>query len=166
MAHAPTSVVVGAGVVEGRQKGPSVGTFVPVSPGPPLVGYFVATTSKSRPPINSSGSFCVSVLGHDQAELSSRFAVDEADKSDGVQWRPAPSGNPVPVEAVAFVDCGIERVVESGYHVLVLGGVPDMGVETGQVPLLHHRRGERRAGRAGGGHGRLDGSGAVHHNHW
>jgi 3-hydroxy-9,10-secoandrosta-1,3,5(10)-triene-9,17-dione monooxygenase reductase component len=79
------------------------------------------------------------VLGHDQAELSSLFAVSEADKFDGVQWRPAPSGNPVLVGAVAFVDCDIERVVETGDHVFVLGRVLDMGVETGQTPLLHHR---------------------------
>jgi len=139
MAHVPTSVAVVAGVVDGRPKGLSVGTFVPVSLEPPLVGFFVAKTSKSWPPINSSGSFCVSVLGHDQAALSSRFSLSEIDKFEGVRWRPAPSGNPVLVGAVAFVDCDIERVVETGDHVLVLGRVREMGVETGQTPLLHHR---------------------------
>ncbi len=143
MAHVPTSVAVVAGVVEGGPKGLSVGTFVPVSLEPPLVGFFVAVTSKSWPLIASSGSFCVSVLGHDQAELSSRFAVSDADKFEGVEWRPAPSGNPVLVGAVAFVDCEVERVVETGDHVLVLGRVLDMGVETGQIPLLHHRSGYR-----------------------
>jgi flavin reductase (DIM6/NTAB) family NADH-FMN oxidoreductase RutF len=44
---------------------------------------------------------------------------------------------------VAFVDCEVERVVETGDHVLVLGRVLDMGVETGQIPLLHHRSGYR-----------------------
>ncbi len=51
MAHVPTSVAVVAGVVAGRPKGLSVGTFVPVSLDPPLVGFFVASTSKSWPPI-------------------------------------------------------------------------------------------------------------------
>jgi len=139
MAHVPTSVAVVAGVVEGRPKGLSVGTFVPVSLEPPLVGFFVAVTSKSWPMIESSGSFCVSVLGHDQAELSSRFALSETEKFQGVEWRPAPSGNPLLVGAVAFVDCDIDRVVETGDHMLVLGRVLDMGVETGQIPLLHHR---------------------------
>ena len=123
--------------------GLSVGTFVPVSLEPPLVGFFVAVTSKSWPLIESSGSFCVSVLGHDQAELSSRFALSETEKFQGVEWRPAPSANPLLVGAVAFVDCDIERVVETGDHVLVLGRVLDMGVETGQIPLLHHRSGYR-----------------------
>jgi flavin reductase (DIM6/NTAB) family NADH-FMN oxidoreductase RutF len=141
MAHVPTSVAVIAGVVEGRPKGLSVGTFLPVSLEPALVGFFVAATSKSWPPIERTGSFCVSVLGHDQAELSSRFALSEPDKFEGVLWRPAPSGNPVLVGAVAFVDCGVERTVETGDHRLVLGRVLDMGVETGQTPLLHHRSG-------------------------
>jgi flavin reductase (DIM6/NTAB) family NADH-FMN oxidoreductase RutF len=143
MAHVPTSVAVVAGVVEGRPMGLSVGTFVPVSLEPPLVGFFVAVTSKSWPLIESSGSFCVSVLGHDQAELSSRFALSETEKFQGVEWRPAPSANPLLVGAVAFVDCDIERVIETGDHVLVLGRVLDMGVETGQIPLLHHRSGYR-----------------------
>jgi flavin reductase (DIM6/NTAB) family NADH-FMN oxidoreductase RutF len=143
MAHVPTSVAVVAGVVGGRPKGLSVGTFVPVSLEPPLVGFFVSTASKSWPPINSTGSFCVSVLGRDQAEISSRFAVSEADKFEGVQWHPAPSGNPVLVGAVAFVDCEIERVLETGDHMLVLGRVREMGVETGQTPLVHHRSGYR-----------------------
>lgn len=144
MAHVPTSVTVVAGVVDGLPKGLSVGTFVPVSLDPPLVGFFVATSSKSWPPIKESGSFCVSVLGHDQAAISSRFAVSEADKFVGVEWRPSPAGNPVLVGAVAFVDCDIERVVETGDHLLVLGRVLEMGVETGQTPLLHHRSGYRR----------------------
>lgn len=139
MAHVPTSVAVVAGVVDGRPKGLSVGTFVPVSLNPALIGFFVANTSKSWPPIASTGSFAVSVLGHDQADLSSRFAVSDADKFAGVKWRPAPSGNPVLVGAVAFVDCEIDRVVETGDHILVLGRVLDLGVEEGQIPLLHHR---------------------------
>jgi flavin reductase (DIM6/NTAB) family NADH-FMN oxidoreductase RutF len=139
MAHVPTSVAVVAGVVDGRPKGLSVGTFVPVSLDPPLVGFFVAKTSKSWPPINASGSFCVSVLGHDQAGISSRFAVSQADKFDGVEWHLSPSGNPVLVGAVALVDCELERVVETGDHLLVLGRVTEMGVETGRTPLLHHR---------------------------
>ena len=108
------------------------------------MGFFVATTSKSWPPINDSGSFCVSVLGHDQAEISSRFAVSEADKFEGVQWRPAPSGNPVLVGAVAWVDCEIERVVVTGDHMLVLGALLEMGVGTLRSPLLHHRSGYRQ----------------------
>ena len=118
MAHVPTSVAVVAAVVEGRPEGLSVGTFVRASLEPPLVGFFVAKTSKSWPAIASTGSFCVSVLGHDQSALSRRFAVSELDKFEGVSWRPAPSGNPVLSGAVAYVECDVDRVVETGDHLL------------------------------------------------
>ena len=140
MAHVPTSVAVVAAVVEGRPEGLSVGTFVRASLEPPLVGFFVAKTSKSWPAIASTGSFCVSVLGHDQSALSRRFAVSELDKFEGVSWHPAPSGNPVLSGAVAYVECDVDRVVETGDHLLVLGRVRDMGVESDKAPLLRHRR--------------------------
>jgi 3-hydroxy-9,10-secoandrosta-1,3,5(10)-triene-9,17-dione monooxygenase reductase component len=141
MAHVPTSVAVVAAVADTRPRGLSVGTLVPVSLSPPLIGFFIATTSKTWPEIERSGSFCVSVLGEDQARISSRFALSEIDKFEGVSWTPAPSGNPVLVGAVAWVDCDLERVVATGDHMLVLGAVKDMGVGTGQTPLVHHRSG-------------------------
>ena len=139
MAHVATSVAVVAGIVDGQPKGLSVGTFVPVSLEPPLVGFFVARTSKSWPAIERVGAFCVSILGHDQAELSARFAISESDKFEGVRWRPAASGHPIVLGAVVWADCAVEKVVETGDHVFVLGTVADLGVEVDQPPLLHHR---------------------------
>lgn len=154
MAHVPTSVAVVAGMVEGAPRGLSVGTFLPVSLEPPLVGFFVARSSRSWPPIGRSGSFSVSVLGDQQAALSSRFAVSDIDKFEGVEWRPGPSGNPHLAGSVVWVDCSVETVVPAGDHLLVLGRVRDMGVGTGGTPLLHHRssygRPADRADRADG----------------
>lgn len=144
MAHVPTAVAIVAGIVDNRPKGLSVGTFVPVSLEPPLVGFFVATTSKSWPPIHGAGAFAVSILGHDQQTVSSQFAVSDSDKFAGVDWRAAPSGHPIVAGSVAWVDCEIERIVEAGDHLLVLGRVLDMGVEAGQAPLLHHRSSYRK----------------------
>ncbi len=144
MAHVPTSVAVVAGLVDGEPKGLSVGTFVPVSLDPPLIGFFVARTSKSWPVINDGGAFCVSVLGDDQEEVSARFAVSGPDKFAGVEWHRSPSGHPVVAGSVAWVDCEIDRLVDAGDHVLVLGRVLDMGVERGQQPLLHHRSSYRK----------------------
>lgn len=144
MAHVPTAVAIVAGLVDDQPKGLSVGTFVPVSLEPPLVGFFVATTSKSWPPIHDVGAFCVSILGDDQHEVSARFAISDSDKFAGVPWRPSPSGHPIVTGSVAWVDCEIERVHETGDHLFVLARVLDMGVEAGQTPLVHHRSGYRR----------------------
>jgi 3-hydroxy-9,10-secoandrosta-1,3,5(10)-triene-9,17-dione monooxygenase reductase component len=151
MAHVPSSVTVVAGVVDGRPKGLSVGTFVAVSLDPPLVGFFVARTSKSWPPIADGGAFTVSVLGFDQSDVSAQFAISDTDKFRDIEWRPSPSGHPIVEGAVVWVDCTVEEVLETGDHVLVLGRVLDMRVESGAVPLLHHRSSYRRV--ADGEHG-------------
>jgi len=145
LGHVPTSVAIVAGVVGGVPRGLSVGTFVPVSLSPPLVGFFVDRGSTSWPPISHVGAFVVSVLSADQAELSRRFAVSQSDKFAGVAWHGAPSGHPVIEGAVAWVDCELASEIDAGDHVFVLCAVLGLGVETGGTPLLHHRGGYRRA---------------------
>jgi 3-hydroxy-9,10-secoandrosta-1,3,5(10)-triene-9,17-dione monooxygenase reductase component len=144
--HVPTSVTVVAAATGEGPRGLSVGSFVPVSLEPPLVGFFVARTSTSWPLIEAVGGFCVSVLGEGQADVSSRFAVPGPDKFEGISWHEAPSGHPVIDEAVAWVDCSLEALHPAGDHVLVLGAVSDLGVLSGTTPLLHHGGGYRRAG--------------------
>jgi 3-hydroxy-9,10-secoandrosta-1,3,5(10)-triene-9,17-dione monooxygenase reductase component len=145
--HVPTSVTVVAGLVDGEPTGLSVGSFVPVSLEPPLVGFFVATTSTSWPRIEPTGRYCVNVLSEAQADVSSRFARSSlvADKFDGVRWRPSPSGMPILKGAVAWVDCTLHELHGAGDHLLVLGRVEALGVETGATPLLHHGGSYRRA---------------------
>jgi 3-hydroxy-9,10-secoandrosta-1,3,5(10)-triene-9,17-dione monooxygenase reductase component len=145
LGHVPTSVAVVAGLVDGSPRGLSVGTFVPVSLVPPLVGFFVDRRSTSWPPISQVGAFTVSVLASDQAELSRRFAMIGVDKFDGVPWHPAPSGHPVIEGSIAWVDCELGSETDAGDHTFVLGAVLDLGVETGGTPLLHHRGDYRRA---------------------
>jgi flavin reductase (DIM6/NTAB) family NADH-FMN oxidoreductase RutF len=145
LGHVPTSVAIVAGLVDGVPRGLSVGTFVPVSLQPALVGFFVDRSSTSWPPISGVRAFVVSVLSADQAELSRRFAVSKTDKFSGVAWHEAPSGHPVIEGSVAWVDCELGSEIEAGDHVFVLAKVLDLGVETGSTPLLHHRGGYRRA---------------------
>lgn len=144
LGQVPSSVTVVAALAGGQPRGLSIGTFAPVSLTPPLVGFFVAGTSSSWPPISATGSFAVSVLGNDQAAISSRFAVPGPGKFTGVSWHPAPSGHPVITGAVAWVDCEVTEQHVAGDHVLVLARVIDLGVEAGQDPLIHHRGGYRR----------------------
>lgn len=145
LGHVPTSVAIVAGVVANTARGLSVGTFVPVSLSPPLVGFFVDRASTSWPAIARQGKFVVSVLGAGQAELSRRFAVSQTDKFAGVAWHESPSGHPVIEGSVAWVDCELESETQAGDHVFVLAQVLDLGVETGGTPLLHHRGGYRKA---------------------
>lgn len=127
LGHLPTGVTVVTGVdASGEPHGITIGSFVSVSLDPPLVGFLPTATSKSWQAIASSGSFCVNVLGSDQADLCWRFAKEPAEgesRFDGIASTPAGSGSPILPGVVAWIDCAIERVVEAGDHVFVVGAV-------------------------------------------
>ena len=77
LGHVPTSVVVVTGITpSGDPSGLTIGSFTSVSLDPPLVGFLPGFNSKSWPEIAASGSFCVNILGADQADICWRFAKE------------------------------------------------------------------------------------------
>jgi 3-hydroxy-9,10-secoandrosta-1,3,5(10)-triene-9,17-dione monooxygenase reductase component len=145
LGHVPSSVAVVAALADGVPRGLSVGTLVPVSIDPPLIGFFIGRSSTSWPYISAVGAFTVSVLAAHQPDVAGRFAVQHGDKFANVAWRTAPSGHPLLIGAVAWVDCTLRSETEAGDHLFVLGNVRDLAVDSGGPPLLHHRGGYRRA---------------------
>jgi 3-hydroxy-9,10-secoandrosta-1,3,5(10)-triene-9,17-dione monooxygenase reductase component len=125
MSAFPTSVVAIAGinVGTGSPTGLAVGTFASISLDPPLAGFFVAKTSTSWPLIETSESFCASLLSHSQQKLARQLSTRGTDKFAGVDWRPAPSGSPIIEDSLAWVDCVDVKTIEVGDHLLVLGTI-------------------------------------------
>jgi flavin reductase (DIM6/NTAB) family NADH-FMN oxidoreductase RutF len=132
--HFPTGVVVVTAMSGGGPAGLSVGSFTSVSLDPRLVAVLPAKTSTSWPKIAAASSFCINILAASQHELSRRFAVSGGDKFAGVSWQPAPSGAPVLDGALAWIDCEHERTVEAGDHLIVLGRVRVLDIDTSQAP--------------------------------
>lgn len=141
LGHVPTGVVVVAGFDdEGKPGGLAVGSFSSVSLEPPLVAFYVARTSTSWPAIRDRGAFCVSVLGHDQGPLSGAFARSGGDKFAGVEWEVTPqTGMPRLLRAHVWIDCRLEREVEIGDHLLVVGEVVDLEAPGTAGPLVFYR---------------------------
>ncbi len=120
----PTGVAVVTGCGRNRVPvGMAIGSFTSASLDPPLVAFFADRRSSSWPRIRATGAFCANVLGADQEAVCRAFAARGGDKFAGIGWRPAPSGSPILDDVVAWVDCGIETVHETGDHWLVLGRV-------------------------------------------
>ncbi|WP_194829828.1 flavin reductase family protein [Nocardia sp. XZ_19_231] len=140
LGHFPTSVVAITTLAEGGQpRGMVVGTFASVSMEPPLVSFLVDRSSSTLPTIRSSGTFCANALAGDQEPVSRRFATRGVDRFADLDWSAAPSGNPVLSGVVAWVDCGLEQVIEIGDHDLVIGRVRELRVESPKSPLLFFR---------------------------
>ena len=136
LGHHPTgaSVVTAMGD-DGRPAGMVVGTFTSVSLDPPLVAFLPDKSSTSWPRIREAGSFCVNVLSASQQQISRQFAQSGGEKFRGIGWRPASSGAPIIEGTVAWVDCDIEQVFESGDHYIVIGRVRDLAAVSAEVPL-------------------------------
>lgn len=147
LGHFPTGVtVVSATEADGTPVGFTVGSFVSVSLDPPLVGFLPMVDSDRWRRIEATGSFSVSILGTDHAELCWRFAKSSvAEPFAGVEWHPSPiTGSPVIDGSIAWIDCSIEQVVEAGDHYFVMGRVLELehvAEETAPNPLLFFKGG-------------------------
>ena len=145
LGHFPTGVtVITATKADGTPVGFTIGSFTSVSLDPPLVGFLPMTNSDRWKAIEATGSFCVNVLGHEQAELCWQFAKSSVvDPFEGVEWLPSPiTGSPIITGAIAWIDCAIDKVVEAGDHQFVMGRVVEMEhaePELDPVPLLFYR---------------------------
>jgi 3-hydroxy-9,10-secoandrosta-1,3,5(10)-triene-9,17-dione monooxygenase reductase component len=121
-------------------------SFTALSLDPPLILLCPGKASSSWPRIEAAGAFCVNVLGEEQEELCRGFAVAGADKFAGVGYSAAPhSGSPLLTGAIAWVDCRLDALYDGGDHVIAVGRVLDLGVESEAAkPLLFYRGGYGR----------------------
>ena len=145
LGHFPTGVtVVTATSADGTPVGFTIGSFTSVSLDPPLVGFLPMTDSARWKAIEATGSFCVNVLGHEQAELCWQVAKTSiTEPFEGVAWKPSPiTGSPVLDGAIAWIDCTIEGVVDAGDHQFVMGRVLELEhahPDLEPVPLLFYK---------------------------
>lgn len=139
----PTSVVaVTTTGPDGLPHGMVVGTFTSVSLDPPLVSFLADRSSQTLRTVLGAGRFCANALAGNQERLSRKLASGPGhERFEGVAWSPSPNGNPVLDGVVAWVDCAVEREVGIGDHLLVVGRVRDLRVESMKTPLLFFRGG-------------------------
>jgi 3-hydroxy-9,10-secoandrosta-1,3,5(10)-triene-9,17-dione monooxygenase reductase component len=145
LGHFPTGVtVITAGPAEGP-VGMAVGSFTSLSLEPPQVLFCAGNASTSWPRIREHGSFSVNILAEDQEDVSRVFASKCADKFAEIGWHHSRAGNPQINGALAWIECRIGNIVESGDHSIVIGEVDELSVTHEGRPLVFFR----------GGYGRL-----------
>ncbi len=144
LGHFATGVTVVTGTLDGQPMGLSVNSFTSVSLAPPLVAFCIARTSTTWPRLRARGHFCVNILAEDQEQLARVFATRLVDKFTGVGWTPAPSGSPVVLGALAWLDCTVEAEHEAGDHLIVVGRANNMEVVHEAGPLIFYRGGYGR----------------------
>ena len=141
LGHFPTGVTVVTGIKDGRPAGLAIGSFFSVSLDPPLVGFCVGKNSGSWGPIDESGAFCVNIMTEKQGQLTGMMASKAEDKFADVDWTPAGTGSPRLPGCIGFIDCTIESRLDGGDHLIIIGRVQGLDVESEDGPLLFFKGG-------------------------
>ncbi|MEM7566824.1 MAG: flavin reductase family protein [Pseudomonadota bacterium] len=112
---------------DGALVGMTANSFSSVSLDPPLVLWSLDKRARSYEAFAGAEAFAFSVLGVDQIDLSNRFAGRGLgpgdDKFAGLDWTPGLAGVPLIPDAAATFECRLERTVEAGDHLIILGRV-------------------------------------------
>jgi flavin reductase (DIM6/NTAB) family NADH-FMN oxidoreductase RutF len=127
---------------DGEPRGLTTTALTSVSLDPPLVLVCIGSESRTLPAIRASGHFVVNLVHAAASELAARFASKAEDKFAGSSWRPGLRGSPVLHDDVhAWLECRVEREIEAGDHVVLLGHVEHGDASEGELePLTYYRR--------------------------
>lgn len=115
---APVTVVTASD--GSRPHGTTVSAFCSLSLEPPLVLVSLDEASDLLRLVRATGRFAINVLAEGQESLAAAFARKGADKFDTVDWT-FDHGLPRLPDSRAYIACSVERMVEGGDHVVVMG---------------------------------------------
>ena len=124
----PTGVTLVTAVDENGPCAMVIGSFGSVSLDPQLVQFMPTTTSGTWARIESSGSYCVNVLGADQLDVCNGFFKPDGDPFDQVEWRTGITGSTIIEGCLAAIDCHVEVAHAAGDHYIGVGRVQDLAV--------------------------------------
>ena len=144
LGHFPTGVTVVTARTPDGPVGMAIGSFTSLSLEPPQVLFCAGKQSSSWPRIRATGTFCVNIPAEDQEDVCRVFASRAADKFAEVGWKRSGNGSPIIDGSLAYIDCRIDGVIESGDHFIVIGGVQDLEVLHEGGPLVFFRGGYGR----------------------
>jgi flavin reductase (DIM6/NTAB) family NADH-FMN oxidoreductase RutF len=111
---------------EGVPHGMTVNSLTSVSLDPPLLLVCFNHGARSAEAVVAAGRFAVNILSTRQQEIALRFAQRGEDHFAGLGLEYDGHCVPVVPNALAHLECGVDRVVEAGDHTVVFGAVVDV----------------------------------------
>ena len=136
-----TGVAIISTMVDGKAHGITANSFSSVSLDPPLVLFCLGRSSTNFDAFMATRNFAVNILAAGQDALSTRFAVFEGDRFEGVQWHSWETGAPILDGATAAADCILEARHDAGDHVIMVGRALRAEKFSDASPLLYFKGG-------------------------
>jgi flavin reductase (DIM6/NTAB) family NADH-FMN oxidoreductase RutF len=129
---------------DGNPVGMTATAFTSVSFDPPSVLICLSRSARTQAHIRTDAKYGVNLLSADAQDKSNYCAVPGQDKllpqswlDEDPRWR-----TPCLNDALAFFDCTVTEVVETGTHVIIVGEIDALGLSPSRetaTPLLHYR---------------------------
>lgn len=139
MADVATPVSIVTSFRDGVPHGTTVSAFNSLSMQPPMLLVALDQSSALLEMIKGTGRFAVNVLSEKQSPLASVFATKTGTmKFSNVTWE-LEMGLPMLPDCIAWIACELDRLVDGGDHIVVLGCVAAVRKSTGR-PLTYHAR--------------------------
>lgn len=138
MAGFVTGVAVVTAIADGHAHGMTVNSLTSVSLDPPLLLVSLTTGARTTEAVRASGRFTVCVLSARQEKLAIRFARRGAEHFAGLPLAYGDLGVPVVPDALAHLECTVERMLPVADHLVVIGEVQRAQVREGE-PLAFYR---------------------------
>lgn len=125
-----------------ERLGRTVTSVLSLSVEPPAILISIDMSSRLADHVIKTGGFSFALFAQGQEAIADAFAgkVDAEHRFDTGRWLTWNSGHPRLVGAVAAMDCAVLAAVETGTHVLFVGGVVDIDLVANRSPLIWHRR--------------------------
>jgi flavin reductase (DIM6/NTAB) family NADH-FMN oxidoreductase RutF len=143
MSHFASGVTVVTTEHEDTPYGMTVASFASLSLHPPLVLICVEKTVKTHDAIAAAEKFGVSILAHEQTEISGRFASKKIeDRFAGVVWSRGELGMPLIDGAICGLECRVHSQLPGGDHTIFVGEVVTARTSESK-PLVYFRSGYR-----------------------
>ncbi len=122
----------------------TVNSFASVSMTPPLICLNIANRLETRAYIAREGHFAISILADNQLELGKRFAgyYDHLHENrfDGLNCETTNLGDPIIPDAMSWLSCTVEHLLNVGENTMFVGKVVQGGWTDDKLPLLYHNR--------------------------
>jgi flavin reductase (DIM6/NTAB) family NADH-FMN oxidoreductase RutF len=139
MRRSPSGVAVVTVAAGGEGIGLTVGTLVPLSVEPPLVGISVARDAALHELLREAGVFAVSLLAADQEAVAQHFArgVPPIAHWHGIETREGVRGAPLIEGALGWLECDLQGERPAGDHTFFVGEALECELGRAQPPLLY-----------------------------
>jgi len=109
---------------DGGHNGMIASWVTQVSHEPPLIALSIRKNRLSHGQIIQSGKFAINVLPKNLLSVVKQFKIsDWKRKFDGIDYDLSSNGNPVIKDALGYLDCTVERTIETGDHTLFIARI-------------------------------------------